>query len=153
MHPILTFLRRAILPAFIYKFTFGPPDDHYSANAVQRLRELGAEPELDANRVITCHLTSREVFGKLSPGRLWIEIAPQSNGGVAVRTLFLTHRAWFYSSAVALALAVMLRSMYTMDPIPLLILPGILMCGHLYFWGVLPAKAARLKRFFRQLGE
>ena len=153
MYPILAFLTRVILPAFVYKFTFRSPGDHYSANAVQRLREMGAEPELDANRVITCYLASREVFGKLTPGRLRIEIAPQSNGEVVARTLFLTHRAWFYSSAVALALAVVLRSAYTMDPIPLLIVPGILICGHLYFWGVLPAKAARLKRFARQLGE
>jgi hypothetical protein len=153
VNPILTHLRYIVLPSFTYEFTFPGSDRHYFDNALRGLRALGADPELCANRAIICHLASRALFGKLSFGRLLIEIAPQSSDEVTSRTTFLTYRMWFYGVALTLAVAVVVRSIYIADPLVLLLLPCIFISGHLYFWGVLPAKASRLKRFFRQLGE
>lgn len=152
MGTIRSFLKLVFLPTFVYQYSFR--DSHqFIERAIKRLRDLGGEQVLTRDGESSCHLPSGSVFGRLSSGRLVITLSMPSADEVRCRVLFLTHRFSFYLIAGLLSFAVVVRSIYVWNATTLLVLPVILLSGHLYFWGVLPAKVGRLKTFLRQLGD
>ena len=147
-----SFLKRVFLPSFAYEYSF-PHSRRYIERAAQRLRDLGGERMLTRDEEIICTLPSRSVFGRLSCGRLHIMLSRPSADKMKCRILFLSYRFCFYLAAGLVSSAVVVRSIFTSSIATILVLPVIFFCGHLYFWGMLPAKVSRLKKFIRQLGD
>jgi uncharacterized membrane protein YgdD (TMEM256/DUF423 family) len=145
-------LKRALLPRFVYEYSIRHSSQH-AERVIQRLRDLGCEQMQTRNGESSCYLSKRSVFGGLSFGRLFITLSTPSTNEVRYRVLFLTQRFCFYLTAGLLSLAVVGRSIYMWNCATLLVLPVILFSGHLYFWGMLPAKVSRLKTFLHQLGD
>jgi hypothetical protein len=145
-------LKRALLPPFVYEYSISHSSQH-AERVIRRLRDLGCEKLQTRHGEISCYLSSRAVFGGLSFGRLFITLSTPSTNEVRYRVLFLTQRFCFYLAACLLSLAVVGRSIYMSNLVTLLVLPVILFSGHLYFWGMLPAKVGRLKTFLHQVGD
>jgi len=143
---------KALIPSFIYRFSSSLPNDSYMGEVKRLLNSQGricAETEYGS---ISFDIKASEIFGRLSPyGAISITVWNVGNGEHKFTAKFTTYRALFFAGALTLSAAVLVSAFVTGSLLRIIWLPFVFLSGHLFFWGIIPAKAPRLKKWLLYL--
>jgi hypothetical protein len=146
MAKIIYHIRKSLIPSFTYKFSSSLPDDSYIGGVKRLLSSQGRTCTQSEYGSISFYMKASEIFGRPSPyGILSITVWKVGNGEHKFTIKFTTYRALFFVGAITLSVIIFVSAFMTGNLIRIISLPFVFLSGHLFFWGIIPAKAPRLK--------
>lgn len=150
---VIYYTKKIFLPSFVYQYRSSLPSAAYMKSASQKLETLGITVLFKDPGSISFSLQSSKVFGVLSLGNLLININDLGTGEYAFSIQFATHKAIFYSVSILISFLILINVGMTGEIIKLVAIPAVFLSGHIYFFGMIPAKLKRIRSFLGKLED
>ena len=152
MAKIIYNIGKALIPSFTYRFSSSLPNDSYINEVKRLLNSKGRTCTQTEYGSISFYMKASEIFGRLSPyGIVSIKVWNVDNGEHKFAAKFNTYRALFFIGAFTLSAIILVSAFMTGSFLRIISLPFVFLSGHLFFWGIIPAKAPRLKKWLLYL--
>lgn len=152
-HRVFGIFVRCLCPSFVYEYETSLPGPAFIKNVSDKLQAFDAVCESKDNKQIAFFIKASKIFGRVRFGEIHILIKRLEKSAHKISVKFVTQKRMHGYAALSVSVLLIINAILTRSSSGLVLIPIIALIGHVYFWGMLPAKVSRLKRFISSLDD